>query len=138
MQKSQENTCARVSFPIKLQASCNFIKNEALVQVFSCGFWEIFKNTFFAEDLWTTVHTFKRVHTFKHFSVQTFTKEKKQTHPNWFLIKLQRAWILGSKHYAKYFLKILPMTLFISWRSFMVKMIYDSKYIFENVFYLVY
>ena len=76
LQKSQENTCARVSFPIKLQVSCNFIKNEALVQVFSCGFCEIFKNTFFTEDLWTTVHTFKRAHTFKHFSVHTFTKEK--------------------------------------------------------------
>ena len=52
-QSSQENTCARVSFLIKLQA-CNFIKKETLAQVFSCGFWEISKNTFFTEDLWTT------------------------------------------------------------------------------------
>ena len=36
-QKSQENTCAIV---------CNFIKKEALSQVFCCEFYEIFKNTF--------------------------------------------------------------------------------------------
>ena len=47
-QNSQENTCARVSFLIKLQAeACNFIKKETLAQVFSCEFCEIFKNTFF-------------------------------------------------------------------------------------------
>ena len=27
--------------------ACNFIKNEALVQVFSCEFCEIYKNTFY-------------------------------------------------------------------------------------------
>ena len=42
-QNSQENTCARVSFLIK---ACNFIKKEALAQVFSCKFCEILKNTF--------------------------------------------------------------------------------------------
>ena len=41
-----ENTCARVSFLIKLQA-CNFIKKETLTQLFSCEFCEIYKNTFF-------------------------------------------------------------------------------------------
>ena len=46
-QNSQENTCARVSFLIKLQAACGFIKKEALVQVLSCEFCEISKNTFF-------------------------------------------------------------------------------------------
>ena len=45
---SQENTCARVSFIIKLQAeACNFIKKETLAHVFSCEFCQIFKNTFF-------------------------------------------------------------------------------------------
>ena len=35
-QNSQENTCARVSFLIKLQAlACSFIKKETLAQVFS-------------------------------------------------------------------------------------------------------
>ena len=47
-QNSQENTCTRVSFLIKLQApACSFIKKEALAQEFSCGFCEISKNTFF-------------------------------------------------------------------------------------------
>ena len=35
-------------------AACNFIKKETLVQVFSCEFWEIFKNTFFTEHLEAT------------------------------------------------------------------------------------
>ena len=44
-QNSHENTCTRISFLIKLQASVsNFIKKEA--QVFSCEFCEFFKNTF--------------------------------------------------------------------------------------------
>ena len=41
-QNSQENTCARDYFLIKLQEACNFIKKENLTQVF-----EISKNTFF-------------------------------------------------------------------------------------------
>ena len=45
-QNPQENTCA--SFLIKLETeACNFIKKEILVQVFSCEFCEISKNTFF-------------------------------------------------------------------------------------------
>ena len=52
-QSSQENTCARVSLLIKLQA-CNFVKKETLAQVFTCEFCEIFKSTFFTEHLWTT------------------------------------------------------------------------------------
>ena len=49
--KKQENTRARVSFLIKLQAkACNFIKKR-LAQVFSCEFFEHFKNTFFIEYL---------------------------------------------------------------------------------------
>ena len=72
-QNSQENTCARVSFLIKLQArraseaqrlrvsealrACNFIKKETLAQVFSCEFCEISKNTIFTEYLWTTAPT---------------------------------------------------------------------------------
>ena len=34
--------------------SCDSIKKEALAQVFSCKFYEIFKNTFFTEHLWMT------------------------------------------------------------------------------------
>ena len=33
---------------------CNFIKKKTLAQVFSCEFWELFKNTFCTEHLWTT------------------------------------------------------------------------------------
>ena len=40
-QNSQENTCVRASFLIKLQA-------------FSCEFCEISKNTVFTEHVWTT------------------------------------------------------------------------------------
>ena len=44
---SQENTCARVPFLIKLQSkACNFIKKEALAQVLSFEFCEICYNTF--------------------------------------------------------------------------------------------
>ena len=46
-QYSQENIYARVSFLIKFQVACNFIKKETLAQVFSCEFYEISKNTFF-------------------------------------------------------------------------------------------
>ena len=38
LQNSQENTCARVSFLIKL-----------LLNLFSCEFYEIFKDTFFTD-----------------------------------------------------------------------------------------
>ena len=33
--------------------ACNFIKGEAPAQVFSCEYWEIFKDTFFEEHLRT-------------------------------------------------------------------------------------
>ena len=52
---SQENTSARVSFLIKLQAeTCNSFKKETLAQVFSCEFCQIFKKGFFTEHLWVT------------------------------------------------------------------------------------
>ena len=53
---SQENTCDRASFLIKLQT--NFIKKETLTQVFSFEFCEIFKNTFFTEHLPTTASVY--------------------------------------------------------------------------------
>ena len=55
-QNSPENTWARVSFLIKLQAeACNFIKKETLALLFSCEFCEISKNTYFKEHLWENV-----------------------------------------------------------------------------------
>ena len=54
-QNSKENTCARVSFLIKLQASaCNFVKEETLAQVFSCEFCKISENNFFKGHLRAT------------------------------------------------------------------------------------
>ena len=50
-QNSQENTCARASSLMKLQDDLQFIKKEALIQVFYCGICEISKNTFFTEHL---------------------------------------------------------------------------------------
>ena len=54
-QNSQENSCPRDFFLLKLQAeACNCIKKQTLAQVFSCEFWEIFKGTFCTENLQTT------------------------------------------------------------------------------------
>ena len=54
-QNSQGNNCTRFSILIKLQVSgLQLIKKETLEQVFSCEFYEISKNTFFTEHLWTT------------------------------------------------------------------------------------
>ena len=47
-QNSQKNTCASVSFLIK-----------TLAQVFSCEFYEIFKNTFSTQHLQKTASGFK-------------------------------------------------------------------------------
>ena len=47
-QSSQENTCTRVCFLIKLQGwALQLYEKETLVEVFSCEFCEISKNTFF-------------------------------------------------------------------------------------------
>ena len=51
-QNSRENTCLRVSFLAKLQATvCNFNKKEILAQVFFCEFRKILKNTFLTEHI---------------------------------------------------------------------------------------
>ena len=52
LQNSQESTCARVSFLLKLQAeACNFIKKETLTQVFCCEFSKFLRTTFLKEHL---------------------------------------------------------------------------------------
>ena len=54
-QNSLENTCAKVSFLIKLQASgVQLYQKKNVAQKFSCEFCEISKNTTFTEHLWTT------------------------------------------------------------------------------------
>ena len=49
-QNSQENTCIESC----RFAGCSFIKKETPIQVLSCEFCEILKNTFFTEDIQTT------------------------------------------------------------------------------------
>ena len=46
LQNSQENTCARASFLIKLPV-CKFIKNEILAQVFSLNFANFLEHPFY-------------------------------------------------------------------------------------------
>ena len=46
-----KHLCQRLFFN---KVAVHFIKKEPLVQVFSCEFCEISKNTFFTEHLWTT------------------------------------------------------------------------------------
>ena len=54
-QNFQEKICPRVSFIIKLKnEASNFIKKEALVQVFSYEFYKTFKDIYFEEHLLTT------------------------------------------------------------------------------------
>ena len=45
-QKTLENTCAKVSFLIKLQAGLLLYEKEILAQVFSYEFCQFSKNTF--------------------------------------------------------------------------------------------
>ena len=42
------------AFQKQSSEACNFIKKEALAQVFSCEFCEIPKNPFSIEHLWAT------------------------------------------------------------------------------------
>ena len=59
LQNSQEITCARASFLIKLQSQAyNFIKKETLAQMFPCEFCEISKSNFFTEHLWVPLWIF--------------------------------------------------------------------------------
>ena len=52
LQNLQENTCARVSFLIKLKAeACNFIKKETLAQVFLVNFANFLKTPFLTEHI---------------------------------------------------------------------------------------
>ena len=52
LQNSQENTCAKVSFLIKLLAeACNFVKKETLAHVFSYEFSKILRTPFLTDHL---------------------------------------------------------------------------------------
>ena len=60
-QNSQENTCARISFSIKLQASD---LKETLAQVLFCEFSEISNNTFFYRAPPVTASVFSCLHSY--------------------------------------------------------------------------
>ena len=57
-QNSQENTVARVSFLIKVQAVPATLLKDTLAQAFSCEFCEISKNTCFTENVRATASVF--------------------------------------------------------------------------------
>ena len=53
LENSQENTCARVSFVIKLKAeACNFIKKRIWHSCFPVNFEKLLRTPFLAEHLW--------------------------------------------------------------------------------------
>ena len=62
LQNLQENTCARVSFLIKLQAPPGNLLKKILAQVFSSEFCKISNNTFFTEYLWVSASGYFTFH----------------------------------------------------------------------------
>ena len=58
--------------------ACNFIKKEALAQVFSCEFCQISKNTFFKEHLWATASTLREGRRLMQIEISIFFKLHKE------------------------------------------------------------
>ena len=59
LQNSQENTCARVSFLIKLQAkACNLIKKRLQQRSFLVNFKKFLRTPFLQNTSWRNVHHF--------------------------------------------------------------------------------
>ena len=59
LQNSQENTCARVSFLIKLQAkACNLIKKGLQQRYFLVNFKKFLRTPFLQNTSWRNVHHF--------------------------------------------------------------------------------
>ena len=56
--------------------ACNFIKKETLAQVFSCEFYEISKNNFFTEQLWTNASAVQKRKAPFSQEVRNSTKER--------------------------------------------------------------
>ena len=57
LHNSQENTYANSLCFNKVARPATLLKKRLLTQVFFCEFWEISKNTFYTEHLWTTAST---------------------------------------------------------------------------------
>ena len=74
-ENSQENTCVRDSFLIKLKAkACNFIKKESLAHVFSWKFLKFLRTPFFTEHLRWLLLNFKKFTFARLFSINFLSK----------------------------------------------------------------
>ena len=56
---TRQHLCQSLTVFLK-KVFCKFIKKETLTHVFSCEFCEIFQNTFFTENIWTTASELTR------------------------------------------------------------------------------
>ena len=82
-QNSQEITCARVSFLIKLQAS-SFTKKETLTQVISCKFCKLSKNTFLDRKLLMAASESTRKQMYRGFFNKFLAQQPTDKQPCWF------------------------------------------------------
>ena len=97
-------------------SNCNFIKKETLAWVFSCGFCEISKNTFFTEHLWTTASVSisfslwkwdMEIHAFLKTILVFLLKLKEHYRTAFFESSLSDVW---SKLITSFFLLINPLS----------------------------
>ena len=103
-QNSQENTCARVFFLLKLHVEDI---TRYYIQVFSCIFWETFKNTFFTEQLRVNVFgILQNSHSDNYFSWRFFCNKIVGC---MFATLLQQ---LCHRRFPEDFLKLLSITTF--------------------------
>ena len=81
-QNSQENTCARISFLIKLRAvPSTSSKRDSGTGGFFCEFCEIFKNTFFIEQLqWLLLYHQQNIKPRAFCIYFPFRKEKRESY----------------------------------------------------------
>ena len=69
-----KHLCQGLYFNFCKPKACNFIKREALAQVFSCEFYEVSKDTFFTIDFWTATCDFFTEP--KHFFLQNTSGQR--------------------------------------------------------------
>ena len=86
LQNSQENTCAKVSFLIKLQAPNLqfYFKKASSAGAFSREFYEIFTSTYFVEHM-RTIASVTYIYKFLHFfGTRTVVSINASWHPKIF------------------------------------------------------
>ena len=86
---------------------CSFIKKETLAQVFPREFCEIFKNTFFTEQLWTTASGKTKLKSSSNLLVLSWNGMK----------KLSQALFVRSGLSTKGLISTTSKDLFISWKT---------------------